>query len=308
MTQDDLHERLDEMGYGPETNLTNLYYASIPSLGALDEPGQDGPGRLLQLALHLEVDLVVIDTFSRAVAGNENDADTVNRFYNLTGRELKGHGIALLRTDHSGKDVAKGQRGSSAKDGDVDLVFRLVRNDDQISVTRTHSRVTWGVDELKLRKAVSDDGHTIYLSDDRAPTWKAGTAELAHALDDIGLPLDATNREARDAMKEHGLKGSQDVMRDALKYRRDKAVAGVETGLEEGRFTPRFTISSQTSPENRPAAFHDTKEQVSGVVSENVSDRFMGASQSVSAPPPKGGAERRPPRHNLFDDDYDPAA
>jgi hypothetical protein len=38
---------------------------------------------------------------------------------------LKSDGRSLLRLDHTGKDPGKGQRGTSAKDGDVDVMFQF---------------------------------------------------------------------------------------------------------------------------------------------------------------------------------------
>ena len=38
MTPDDLDERLREMGYGPGSDLSNLHYATLPSLPPLDTP------------------------------------------------------------------------------------------------------------------------------------------------------------------------------------------------------------------------------------------------------------------------------
>ena len=74
---------------------------------------REGGAALLAYALSVGADLVVVDTMSRAVRGPENDADTVQNFYRATGGLLKGHGIALLRFDHAGKDAEKGQRGAA---------------------------------------------------------------------------------------------------------------------------------------------------------------------------------------------------
>ena len=38
---------------------------------------------------------------------------------------LKEAGIALLRIDHAGKDLTRGQRGTSAKRDDVEVVWFL---------------------------------------------------------------------------------------------------------------------------------------------------------------------------------------
>ncbi len=123
MTPEDLRDRLEYFGYGPEYDLSHLHYASLPTLDALDSAS--GGDQITTDAVALGADLVVIDTAGRAVTGDENEADTYRALYARTGRLLKAEGIALVRLDHAGKDVAKGQRGSSGKNDDVDIVLSL---------------------------------------------------------------------------------------------------------------------------------------------------------------------------------------
>src|SRR5215207_7410755 len=66
---------------------------------------------------------------SRAVAGEENSADTLRNFNRHTGSLLKRHGNTWWRADHSGKDPTKGARGTSAKNDDVDIVWQLNRTE-----------------------------------------------------------------------------------------------------------------------------------------------------------------------------------
>lgn len=134
MGEDDLYDRLGDMGYGPDTDLSRLHYALLPSLPPLDEP--EGAKALFArvdavAAAYAGVDVaVIIDTTGRAVAGEENSADTFRNFYRWTGLGLKQRGVTWARLDHAGKDAAKGQRGSSGKGDDVDVVWRLNRTDN----------------------------------------------------------------------------------------------------------------------------------------------------------------------------------
>ena len=91
-------------------------------------------------------------------------------------------GIALLRTDHAGKDKGKsGQRGSSAKNDDVDLVYQMERTDGLIKLTRMFSRITWAPHEVELVEEQLDDQHPIRLRDtDRSFT--TSQYELAQAI------------------------------------------------------------------------------------------------------------------------------
>jgi len=141
MQQSQLHERLTAMGYNKNSDLTRLHYASLPPIASLDKP--EGAKQICDLARACQAELVIIDTFSRAVEGAENEADTVRNFYRWTAINLKQEGRSLLRIDHAGKDIAKGARGTSAKNDDVDLVWQMVRSGDEIKLTATKKRHTW---------------------------------------------------------------------------------------------------------------------------------------------------------------------
>ncbi len=120
----DVRQRLINMGYGPG-DLSRLCYLSFPTLGVLDS--ERGSQELMAAVEYHEAEVVVIDTVSRSVEGDENENDTWLDFYRHTGLKLKQAGVALIRLDHSGKDETKGQRGGSAKVGDVDAVWRMSR-------------------------------------------------------------------------------------------------------------------------------------------------------------------------------------
>jgi hypothetical protein len=118
----DVRERLTAMGYGPD-NLGNLRYLSFPTLAGLDSPR--GADELMAAVHYHGAEVVVIDTVSRAIDGEENENDTWLSFYRNTGLRMKQAQVALIRLDHAGKDETKGQRGGSAKAGDVDAVWRM---------------------------------------------------------------------------------------------------------------------------------------------------------------------------------------
>jgi hypothetical protein len=118
----DVRTRLIAMGFTPE-QLTDLYYLSFPTMAGLDS--EKGSQELMAAVEHYGCEVVVIDTVSRSVDGDENENDTWLDFYRHTGLKLKQSKIAMIRLDHSGKDETKGQRGGSAKSGDVDAVWRL---------------------------------------------------------------------------------------------------------------------------------------------------------------------------------------
>jgi hypothetical protein len=141
MTDADLRERLMEFGIGPQHDLSNLYYTLLTSeFGSLDTPG--GASLFLAEVDRIKPKVVILDTFGRAVDGDENDADTVRHFFAHAGRPLRQRGISYLRVDHTGKDSSKGARGSSAKNDDVDLIWSMQQTSEGFQV-KSKSRVSW---------------------------------------------------------------------------------------------------------------------------------------------------------------------
>lgn len=228
MTPDDLRERLQSMGYGPGTDLSNLFYQSLPALPPLDMPG--GGLEVLELADHYGADLVVIDTVSRVISGAENDADTMRSFYTHTGRPLKAAGRALLRLDHTGKDIGKGQRGTSAKADDVDVVYRLMPRDNRrFDLQATHRRMGWVPETTHL---VQRDDPLRY--DIAMASWPAGTKECEEALDRLGIPLEDGRRKAGQALRDADMGVRDEVVAAAVRSRRMRAAqaaGGNATGL-----------------------------------------------------------------------------
>ena len=212
MTEDDLRDRLETFGYGPQDDFSRFHYIKASMLGA-DLDTYEGGKALLEQALKWDVDLVVMDTMSRAVSGDENDADTVRKFYQHTGRVLKAHGIAWVRVDHAGKDGAKGQRGSSSKNDDVDVVWKLERTDNGAVLHLTHSRVFWMPQSIALENVEAGNGAITHK---RSATggWPSGTAEAARQWLDLGIPADASRRTAKDM----GLKFTAAAFTDIRRY------------------------------------------------------------------------------------------
>ena len=195
MTLADVRDRLVDYGYGPadgELLEKHLRYALLPSLPPLDTP--EGGQTLLTAALATGAELVVIDTTGRAVAGEENESTTYLSYYQSTGILLKQAGIAAIRLDHAGKDKTKGARGTSAKNDDVDIVWKLERRDKGHKLTATHTRVGWcpHIVDIAVRET---DNETLFELD-AEKSWPDGTAQAADLLDDLELPLDASQRTA----------------------------------------------------------------------------------------------------------------
>jgi hypothetical protein len=146
----DLRPRLQAMGMEPD-DLTNLVYLSFPRLPYLDTAV--GGLTLLNLVEAYDVEVVVIDTISRAVGGEENENDTWLAFYRHTGVALKARGTACIRLDHTGKDPTKGMRGGSAKYGDVDVVWSMTEiGAGRLQIECTANRLPIGEKILTLKR------------------------------------------------------------------------------------------------------------------------------------------------------------
>jgi hypothetical protein len=219
--EDDLHERLSDMGYGPEADLSRLLYALFPTIAPLDtEPGGTALAAMLDRVLEtIGAPLaVVIDTFSRVTSGEENSNDTVQAFHRYSGVELKRRGVTWLRLDHAGWDSKNsGARGASGKGDDVDVVWELVPTDDGLELVRKAARMGWVPERVPLRKLIEP-----LLAFEAAPrSWPQGTHEAAALLDELGLDLEVTGRAAQQALKDADRGRRAEVVRAAVKYRRE---------------------------------------------------------------------------------------
>ncbi len=214
MTRDDLRERLGHLGYGPTDDLDLLNYHLLPSLPPLDHA--EGGAAVAELVAAYAAELVVVDTLARVVNGPENDADTYRAFYRHTGAAVKRAGAALFRLDHAGKDLDRGQRGSSAKADDVDVVWRLTTKDGAgLTVRATHRRMAWVPDLVEVERKADPLRHVRVNG-----TWPAGTAETARALEELGVGVNDSRRSAERALRDAGHGARSEVVGAAQRYRR----------------------------------------------------------------------------------------
>lgn len=221
MTGSDVRERLRDMGYGPDSDLSHLHYALLPTLPALDT--EEGGAALAALVDEIADEeagrhvVVIIDTISRAVWGEENSADTWRFFYVHTGLRLKQRGVTWLRLDHGGKDSAKGQRGSSGKGDDVDVVWKLTPTENGVRLQRELARMSWVPESVLL---IIEDFPLCYLP--AKQDWPEGTATLANILNRLEVPLDATVRAAGTKLREIDEGRRHELVSAALKWRRER--------------------------------------------------------------------------------------
>jgi hypothetical protein len=222
MTGSDLMERLSAMGATADTDLSWLHYATLPVLPPADAP--EGGKAIARLAQLVDAEIVIIDTFSRAVEGDENDANTVRSFYRWTGLHLKAEGRAFWRVDHAGKDAEKGQRGSSAKNDDVDVVWQLLKADGGFKLAAKKRRMGWVPEEVLLTQRDEPELHYRAAME----SVPAGTAKVIADLDELGAPVEISQRKAMQLLRDAGRGAKTDAIRAALKTRKRSPFRAVD--------------------------------------------------------------------------------
>lgn len=229
----DVRTRLQAMGFTP-ANLTNLKYLSFPAMSGLDTA--QGASQLLSACKVYDCDIVIIDTISRAVDGDENENDTWLSFYRQTGLALKQNEITMVRLDHTGKDESKGQRGGSAKSGDVDAIWKMTKATDEGDIIRLHlddSRMQIGERDLIIERVKLPHLHHKVNGSGSKAAWDAKVQEIVNFLDQHDADPEMGRNRARDLLKTTGLTASNRVLEEALRVRKERPY-GVARRLEMG--------------------------------------------------------------------------
>ncbi|ONI73100.1 hypothetical protein ALI144C_44940 [Actinosynnema sp. ALI-1.44] len=223
-------------------------YRMFPRFSGALDASTIAAAELLALVDELQPDVVVLDTVSRFISGNENDSQTWLEFYRLVHAPLKARGVACVRLDHTGKDDGRGSRGSSAKSQDVDHVWELTAgegvawvdkaNDTETITThlklkRTHTRTGVGDDTFTItRRGIRKRGgvwlpggtrHELTAWTAGAPDEPAleGTVEwLMQQLDAAGVPRDWGNRKVKPECARLGIRARSEVVEEAVRRRK----------------------------------------------------------------------------------------
>lgn len=238
MTEDDLHERLLDMGYDETSDLSNLHYYSLPDLPPLDTKA--GGDVVEAIVRRHDARLIVIDTMARVVQGEENSADTYRWFDMHTSLRMKALHVAVLRLDHAGKDVTKGQRGSSEKVGYADVVWQLKYDQETgaVNLKATHRRLGWVPETIALNRIEEPSlSHMMTVG-------KGFTVEefaIARKLDDLGAPPGCSVRQAMDILKKAGGGHKNRLVAQAVKARKNlgNTPGNTQKGNNEGNPAPQ---------------------------------------------------------------------
>lgn len=228
----DVIPRLKAMGYRAE-ELDNLSYLSFPTMAALDS--ERGSLELVAALDHYQCEVVVVDTVSRAVAGLENENDTWLNFYRHTGLKLKQRGVSLVRLDHTGKDETKGQRGGSAKGGDVDAVWRLstVLKDKTYRLDCEMNRMPVNEKTLVLERISTPVLRHKVAGGGKFAAYQSKIEALVDSMNAAGDPPDAGRSYAEAAKERLGLTASKSILEEAVRVRKQRRGVPIHDTLPE---------------------------------------------------------------------------
>jgi hypothetical protein len=223
--RDDIALRLSDMGLCAG-QLERLRYASFPNLEPLDT--KQGGRHLYQLTHALDADVLIIDTISRFVDGDENAADTWQNLYRHAIAPLKAAGRTVIRLDHTGRDESKDARGSSAKRDDPDAVWAFKATpadlDGKCVVTFTLRKgrgdaympsIDFDRKTAPLRHRVVDSKPARELQD--------RIGKCVQTLDELNVPNDAGRPACAKALRDNGFGFRNDVISEAVGIRKLRA-------------------------------------------------------------------------------------
>ncbi|MED5801678.1 AAA family ATPase [Gordonia sp. Z-3] len=307
-THTDLRDRINAMDL-KAADLVNLHYVSFPDFRPLNT--RAGAVQLLDLVLRLEPRVVVIDTISRAVDGDENDPKMWNDLYRLVALPLKRLGVTLIRLDHSGHANRQRARGSSNKDTDVDGTWIL-------SATSSTLKLEVGVQRsgdhppiLKYDKRTDPLAFVpVATPDERAG---AKVSELIDQLDCLDISPTVGRPTVERHLRDAGIRFSTDALGQAIKRRRDRSRTEHQTA-DRGQIEPaaahkpqdesgqtlvsrqKYQVGADPSPPGqRPVSEVSSCEELTGPA-PLLKKRGPGQSQHPPSSSPSSGGKRFPAR------------
>ena len=145
--------RLIAMRQDYEVDGQNIPFFHIETVPDLGSEGTDVNDLIADINRHLSERglppprVVALDTLARCmVGGDENSARDMSRFIDRCGQIERAFGCLVAVVHHTGKDVARGARGSNALLGALDCEWTVERNGDVRSARV--SRMKDGQDDI----------------------------------------------------------------------------------------------------------------------------------------------------------------
>jgi RecA-family ATPase len=202
----EVYTRRSNLGY-QDNSLERLTYYHMPGLPALDT--KSGGQFIEAMAERHSPDLVIFDTISKLVAGEESKSDTWQDLYKYSIVPLRQANCAAVILDHQGHDASRGARGSSAKRDNVDLQWIQTCTGELITLKRDKCRTLHDTATLKIRRGGTPLRHTIEIDPVR---------ECISFLDSIGFT--GGRPAAEGALASHNRHWPKSVLEKALRQRK----------------------------------------------------------------------------------------
>lgn len=202
----EIFARRTSLGY-QDHPLEKLRYYHMQDLPALDT---ESGGRAIEALLERDrPELVIFDTVSKVVGGEESKADTWQDLYKYSIIPLRQANCAAAILDHQGHDASKGARGSSAKRDNVDVQWIQSLSGNLITLKRDKCRTLHNTEVLKIRRGGTPLRHLI--EDDPVQACR-------DFLDSIGFV--GGRPAALDAISAHNRHWSRLTVEAALRLRK----------------------------------------------------------------------------------------
>jgi hypothetical protein len=216
----DIQPRIKKMGFSSH-ELDNVVYLSSPTeLPKLDTAS--GGQHLAAIVDAQKIGLVILDTLSRTIAGEENDNGTWTKFYQHTEILLKKRNVSLLRIGHTGKDQYKKERGGSALQSDVDAMWVISKNKVFSKLSFEAGRMVPPRIEMKFSIEDEPSLHHEYISQPTGGNSELRTEELIRLLDSNGVPENLTNEQTRTQIQSLGFKAQKSITEEVTRRRKTK--------------------------------------------------------------------------------------
>jgi hypothetical protein len=237
--QDWWAEYLDK--FDAPLDLPNLFVKSFPDWPPLTT--DTGADLFWKLVDKYDPDVVVMDTLSSFIDGEESDSTTWILFDNRVTLPLKARGITTVFADHTGHEAQRA-RGSSAKKSKLDVEWVLSgapKGSDSLELANLKSRTGGLPEKVSIRRADNPLAHVRLLNSAAAPGGQPGPEmrllEVVALLDRLGVPFDI----GRPRVRSEYLKGSERVSdRDlsAAIARRKAREDGLRKGAQPFGYNP----------------------------------------------------------------------
>ncbi|MBB5863775.1 AAA family ATPase [Xanthomonas sp. 3058] len=181
--------------------------------------------------------LVVIDTLNQTAAGaDENSAKDMGRYIASMKRLRDATGATVVVVHHSGKDLSKGMRGSTALLGAMDTTVEVERDNDGRSIRVTVKKQKDAEREPPMRFNMEKVGDSLVL---RPTVMVDPQGEFGGGMDPI---LELARQEANERGGSIPLKELAAIVCERDGVSDKTARRKIEKAVPEGRSNARATI------------------------------------------------------------------